>query len=327
MRTCGCSVSAPPRTSPGPQRPGCRSGQHRARQHRLESSCKACDARPACVRDARTNRPDHRCHPCASADWMSPARAWAIAVIDSGITNWHDDLYRSGSGRVAHFKDFTNDTRVWSSNARVRRLRSRHARRGHHRRHGLRLQRQAQGDCAGSSKLVGLKVMDRLGRGYMSDVIAAIDYAISVKATYNIRVINLSVASGVYESVLARSADAGRATRGRCRDRRRRVGRQPRSELAGREADGRHHLSWQRAVGADRWRIERRRHEPSQQRHHRALQLSVDRPGSTSRPSPISWRPASGSSRCRIRAARSTPRCPRCCSQAASASAFRTSRI
>ena len=42
--------------------------------------------------------------------------------------------------------------------------------------------------------------MDRLGRGYISDVIAAIDYAISVKATYNIRVINLSVASGVYES-------------------------------------------------------------------------------------------------------------------------------
>ncbi len=35
---------------------------------------------------------------------------------------------------------------------------------------------------APGAKLVGLKVMDRLGRGYMSDVIAAIDYAISVKA-------------------------------------------------------------------------------------------------------------------------------------------------
>ena len=34
----------------------------------------------------------------------------------------------------------------------------------------------------------------------MSDVIAAIDYAISVKSTYNIRVINLSVAAGVFES-------------------------------------------------------------------------------------------------------------------------------
>ena len=31
-------------------------------------------------------------------------------------------------------------------------------------------------------------------------MIAAIDYAISVKGTYNIRVINLSVAAGVFES-------------------------------------------------------------------------------------------------------------------------------
>src|SRR4029453_13108775 len=53
---------------------------------------------------------------------------------------------------------------------------------------------------APGARLVGLKVMDRYGRGYMSDVIAAIDYAIAVKGTYNIRVINLSVASGVYES-------------------------------------------------------------------------------------------------------------------------------
>src|SRR4029453_11369225 len=53
---------------------------------------------------------------------------------------------------------------------------------------------------APGARLVGLKVMDRYGRGYMSDVIAAIDYAIAVKGTYNVRVINLSVASGVYES-------------------------------------------------------------------------------------------------------------------------------
>ena len=53
---------------------------------------------------------------------------------------------------------------------------------------------------APGAKLIGLKVMDRYGRGYMGDVIAAIDYAISVKGTYNIRVINLSVAAGVFES-------------------------------------------------------------------------------------------------------------------------------
>ena len=43
-------------------------------------------------------------------------------------------------------------------------------------------------------------MLDGDGHGYISDVIAAIDYAISVKSTYNVRVINLSVASGVFES-------------------------------------------------------------------------------------------------------------------------------
>ena len=43
-----------------------------------------------------------------------------------------------------------------------------------------------------------LKVLDADGNGYISDVIAAIDYAVAMKDTFNIRVINLSVASGVY---------------------------------------------------------------------------------------------------------------------------------
>ena len=43
-------------------------------------------------------------------------------------------------------------------------------------------------------------MLDAEGNGYISDVIAAIDYAIAVKDVYNIRVINLSVASGVFES-------------------------------------------------------------------------------------------------------------------------------
>ena len=125
-------------------------------------------------------------------------RGVGIAVIDSGITNWHDDLYRSGSGRVAHFKDFTNDTRVWSNGAYDDYGHGTHVA-GILAGTGYDSNGKHKG-IAPSSKLVGLKVMDRLGRGYMSDVIAAIDYAISVKATYNIRVINLSVASGVYES-------------------------------------------------------------------------------------------------------------------------------
>ena len=45
-----------------------------------------------------------------------------------------------------------------------------------------------------------LKVLDGEGLGYISNVIAALDYAVEHRAQFNIRVINLSVAAGVYES-------------------------------------------------------------------------------------------------------------------------------
>ena len=43
-------------------------------------------------------------------------------------------------------------------------------------------------------------MLDGDGNGYISNVIAAIDYAIANRARFNIRVVNLSVAAGVYES-------------------------------------------------------------------------------------------------------------------------------
>jgi serine protease AprX len=133
-------------------------------------------------------------------------RGVGVAVIDSGISNAHDDLYRlsawswsATNGRVSHFKDFTVDAKVWSSNPAYDDYG-----------HGTHVAGIIAGTgydsngkhkgIAPGAKLVGLKVMDGLGRGYISDVIAAIDYAISVRASYNIRVINLSVAAGVYES-------------------------------------------------------------------------------------------------------------------------------
>ena len=120
-----------------------------------------------------------------------------VAVIDSGITNWHDDLTR-GNSRVTHFKDFTNGTSVWSNISYDDYGHGTHVA-GIIAGSGYDSGGKHKGIAPGA-KLVGLKVMDGLGRGYMSDVIAAIDYAISVKGTYNIRVINLSVAAGVFES-------------------------------------------------------------------------------------------------------------------------------
>jgi serine protease AprX len=130
-----------------------------------------------------------------------------VAVIDSGITAWHDDLYLTGSKspraapRVVHFKDFTTEVnpRVWASDQPSDEFG-----------HGTHVAGIIAGNgfdsdgartgVAPGANLVGLKVLDAEGHGYISDVIAAVDYAIAVKDVYNIRVINLSVASGVFES-------------------------------------------------------------------------------------------------------------------------------
>jgi subtilisin family serine protease len=114
-----------------------------------------------------------------------------IAVIDSGVTAWHDDL---GSSRVARFVDFVgfqsapyddygHGTHVagilagsgYDSGGRIR------------------------GIAPGATLLVE-KVLDGSGQGYISNVIAAIDYAIANKDALRLRIVNLSVAAGVYES-------------------------------------------------------------------------------------------------------------------------------
>ena len=48
--------------------------------------------------------------------------------------------------------------------------------------------------------LVNLRVLDGNGSGTDSETIAAIETAIQLKSKYNIRVINLSLGRGVYES-------------------------------------------------------------------------------------------------------------------------------
>ena len=58
----------------------------------------------------------------------------------------------------------------------------------------------ARRGVAPAANLVVLKVLDGDGYGYISNVIAALDYAVEHRAQFNIRVINLSVAAGVHES-------------------------------------------------------------------------------------------------------------------------------
>jgi serine protease AprX len=126
-----------------------------------------------------------------------------VAVIDSGITAWHDDLgYQGHDSRVkvvagqrtVKFVDFVNGHAApYDDNG-----------------HGSHVAgiilgngKDTYGARAGiapAAHLVSLKVLDDHGGGYISNVIAALEWAVLNKTTYNIRVINLSVGAAVTES-------------------------------------------------------------------------------------------------------------------------------
>ena len=114
-----------------------------------------------------------------------------IAIIDSGVANWHDDL---GSSRVTRFVDFVNyQSSAYDDYGHGTHVAGIIAGNGHD------SEGRRRGIAPGATLLVE-KVLDATGQGYISNVIAAIDYAIANKDALNIRVINLSVAAGVYES-------------------------------------------------------------------------------------------------------------------------------
>src|SRR4051794_36114069 len=128
-----------------------------------------------------------------------------VAIVDSGVTPYHDDLTYQGSNakvkvvggqRVVKFVDFVNGrTTKYDDNG-----------------HGTHVAGiiggngydtlGARAGMAPATNLVSLKVLDRNGGGYISNVIAALDWVLANRAAYNIRVVNLSVGAAVTESFL-----------------------------------------------------------------------------------------------------------------------------
>jgi serine protease AprX len=117
----------------------------------------------------------------------------AVALIDSGV-NAHRDL-----SRVVYNQSFISGR--WSAADQYG--------------HGTHIAGLIAGNGASSTgsaysktfkgiapnaRIVNLRVLDENGRGTDSSVIAAIHQAIMLKSLYNIRVINLSLGRGVFES-------------------------------------------------------------------------------------------------------------------------------
>jgi serine protease AprX len=124
-----------------------------------------------------------------------------IAVIDSGIA-FHNDLRRGGVSttypygdqRVSKFVDFVNGrTTPYDDNGHGTHVAGIIAGNG----------QDSRGEKAGvapKASLVSLKVLDASGRGTIGHIIAALDWIVANHKTHNIRVVNMSVGAGVYES-------------------------------------------------------------------------------------------------------------------------------
>src|SRR5262245_4206248 len=124
-----------------------------------------------------------------------------IAVIDSGVTSWHDDLtnanggnYPYGNQRVTKFVDFVNGrSQPYDDNG-----------------HGSHVAgtilgngRDSDGEKAGiapNASLVSLKALDSNGQGTISHFIRALNWVAANAKAYNIRVLNVSIGAAIRES-------------------------------------------------------------------------------------------------------------------------------
>jgi serine protease AprX len=126
-----------------------------------------------------------------------------VAIIDSGITHFHDDLTYQGMStkvrvvaqqRVTAFVDFVNGSTVpYDDNGHGTHVAGIIAGNGYD-------SGGARAGIAPAAHIVSLKVLDKYGQGCVSDVIAAFEWAVANRVTHNIRVINLSVGARISES-------------------------------------------------------------------------------------------------------------------------------
>ncbi len=126
-----------------------------------------------------------------------------VAVIDSGIANWHDDFTYFGSDskvrvvggqRVSAFVDFVNgQTAPYDDFGHGTHVSGIIAANGFDS-FGVRA------GIAPAADIISEKVLDANGDGVISNVIAALDWALQNRQAYNIRVVNLSVGAPITES-------------------------------------------------------------------------------------------------------------------------------
>jgi serine protease AprX len=193
-----------------------------------------------------------------AADYGWTGNGIGVAVIDSGISNTHDDLkdLNKIKTRVVYAESFVpGDSTTQDGYG-----------------HGTHVAAIIGGNASKSKKpgslrkfqgiapevnLINLRVLNANGEGSESAVIAAIERAIALKSTYNIRVINLSLGRPVFESykldpLCQAVEDAWNAGIVVVTS----AGNNGRFNANGNQGYGTISAPWQRSAGHHRWRRE-----------------------------------------------------------------------
>ena len=197
-----------------------------------------------------------------------------VAVIDSGLTRgmtiWRASMPAGRWSASAWWALPTSRARPVKSptpTATARTWRASSPGSGH----------DSDGEYAGvapGAHLLVLKVLDGQGRGFVSDVIRAIDFAVTNRSRFNLRVINLSIGAPVLESdetdpltlAARRAVEAGVVVVAAAGNFGKNVNE--------RDSVRRRHRAGQRAVGAHGWRLQPHGHARSGRRSRRRLQLA-----------------------------------------------------
>jgi serine protease AprX len=126
-----------------------------------------------------------------------------VAVIDSGVSTWHDDLsgtngsllYPYGNQRVRKFVDFVGGrTQPYDDNGHGTHVAGIIGGNGYDSYFG------EKAGIAPRANIISLKVLDANGVGSISSMIAAMNWVAQNSETYNIRVVNMSVGARISES-------------------------------------------------------------------------------------------------------------------------------
>src|SRR5499433_469205 len=110
-----------------------------------------------------------------------------IAILDSGIYREHTDfLDKSNNVRVVYSQDFTGENRTddpYGHGTHVAAIAA----------GGGRVSNSSYLGIAPAANLINLRVLNSQGSGMISNTLAALDWIMANKATYNIRVVNMSL--------------------------------------------------------------------------------------------------------------------------------------